>query len=112
VPNRGDVALVPFPFADRLARKTRPVVVMSTDVFSSSTGWCLVGMITSRRHDSEFDTRLEDWEAAHLLHPSWARTKLATIDARTIRLVVGRLSDRDMARVASALGRALGMRRG
>lgn len=107
--HRGDVVLVPFPFADRLARKTRPAVVLSSDEFGAVTGWCVVAMVTSQQQTTPFDTPILDWEYSRLLHPSWARAKLASIDMQAVRLVLGPLSGRDMAGLTNAVQRALGL---
>jgi PemK-like, MazF-like toxin of type II toxin-antitoxin system len=75
---RGDVVLLPFPFTDLSATRTRPAVVVSVPSFEQETSDFTVAMITSVPHTTPYDYALQDWQAAHLLRPSWVRTKLAT----------------------------------
>jgi hypothetical protein len=42
-------------------------------------------MITSVPHTTAYDYELKDWQVAHLLRPSWVRTKLATLDPGLVR---------------------------
>jgi mRNA-degrading endonuclease toxin of MazEF toxin-antitoxin module len=44
---KGDVVLLPFPFTDLTATKTRPAVVVSVEAFQQDTGDFTVAMITS-----------------------------------------------------------------
>jgi mRNA interferase MazF len=106
---RGDVVLLPFPFTDLSAARTRPAVVVSTDAFARDTGDFTVAMITSVPHTSAYDYALSDWQAAHLLRPSWVRAKLATLDPALVRYQPGRLSDADLAEVERRLRRSLGL---
>jgi mRNA interferase MazF len=89
---RGDVVLLPFPFTDLSAAKTRPAVVVSVDSFQRHTGDVTVAMITSVPHATPYDYALQEWQAAHLLRPSWVRAKLATLDPALVRYRPGRLS--------------------
>jgi len=47
VPARGDVILVPFPFAELTATKARPAVVVSGGEFFIAEGKIVVAAITS-----------------------------------------------------------------
>ena len=53
-------------------------------------------MITSVQRTTTYDYELADWQAAHLLRPSWVRAKLATLDPALMRHHPGRLSDTDL----------------
>jgi len=46
--NRGDVVLVPFPFADLKSTKARPALVVTDSSYETSTGNLIVIMITSQ----------------------------------------------------------------
>jgi mRNA-degrading endonuclease toxin of MazEF toxin-antitoxin module len=105
--HRGDVVLVPFPFAERDARKTRPAVVVSCEAFEATTGCLTVAMVTSRNHRTRFDLHLGDWELANLLHDSWVRAKLATVSADSVRFSPGRVSAEDLEGVDLLLRDAL-----
>ncbi len=104
---RGDVVLVPFPFTDQSSMVIRPTVVVSSNSYRERTGDLIVAMITSQRHELPTDVRLRDWESANLLHPSWVRSKLATLSEKLVRFSPGRLGDGDLRRVAAALRAAL-----
>jgi mRNA interferase MazF len=106
---RGDVVLVPFPFTDLSATRTRPAVVVSVNGFAQATGDFMVAMITSVPRTTAYDYELVDWQAAHLLRPSWVRAKLATLDPALVRHQPGRLSDADLAAVEQRLRLALGL---
>ncbi len=66
-------------------------------------------MITSVAHTTPYDYELKEWQAAHLLRPSWVRAKLATLDPALVRYSPGRLSDADLAEVENRLRLALGL---
>lgn len=107
--HRGDVVLLPFPFTDLSAMRTRPAVVVSVDAFAQATNDFTVAMITSVPHTTAYDYELSDWQTARLLRPSWVRTKLATLDPELVRHQPGRLSDRDLAEVEERIRLALGL---
>ena len=96
---RGDVVLVPFPFAEREARKTRPAVVVNRETYEATTGSLIVAMVTSRDRGTRFDVHLAGWESARLLHDSWVRAKLATLSAGSIRFSPGRITPDDLEQV-------------
>jgi len=106
---RGDVVLVPFPFTDLSATRTRPAVVMSVPEFTQTAGDVMVAMITSVPRTTVYDYELQDWQAARLLRPSWVRAKLATLDPDLVRHQPGSLSDRDVAAVEECIRSALGL---
>jgi mRNA interferase MazF len=106
---RGDVVLLPFPFTDLSATRTRPAVVVSVPSFEQETSDFTVAMITSVPHTTPYDYALQDWQAAHLLRPSWVRTKLATLSPALVRYQPGRVSDADMAEVEKRIRLALGL---
>jgi mRNA interferase MazF len=106
---KGDVVLVPFPFTDLSAAKTRPAVVVSVRRFEQTTGAFTVAMITSTPQTTPYDCALADWKQANLLFPSWVRAKLVTLNPALVRYRPGRLSKRDLAEVEKRLRRALGL---
>jgi mRNA interferase MazF len=106
---RGDIVLLPFPFTDLSATRTRPAVVVSVDGFHQETGDMMVAMITSVPRTSSYDYELQDWQAANLLRPSWVRAKLATLSPSLVRYRPGRLSDADLSEVEQRFRLALGL---
>jgi mRNA interferase MazF len=106
---KGDIVLLPFPFSDLTATKTRPAVIVSVEAFQRDTGDFTVAMITSVPHMTPYDYELKDWQAAHLLRPSWVRAKLATLDTGLVRYKPGKLSEADMAEVEKRIRLALGL---
>jgi len=102
--NAADVVLVPFPYRDRLAERTRPAVVISGKDYNTK-GDIIVAAITS--HPARFDTdyALLDWARAGLKTSSTVRMLLATAAEARILLHVGQLSDRDWGEVKSRITR-------
>lgn len=106
---KGDIVLIPFPFTDLTAAKTRPVAVVSVSEFEKETDDFTVAMITSIPHTSPYDYQLKDWQSANLLYTSWVRAKLVTLDPKLVRHRVGRLSDQDLMEVEKKIRLALGL---
>ena len=105
--NSRDVVLVPFPFRDRLAERTRPAVVVSTNAYNAQ-GDQIIAAITSHAPRLPTDYALADWQAAGLQYPSTVRMLLATVAVQRLVLTIGRLSDADWAEVQARLRLAIG----
>lgn len=99
---KGDVVLVPFPYRDRLAEKTRPAVVVSNDLLRVS-GDVIVAAVTSHHPRFPTDVSLQDWKSAGLQAPSTVRMLIGMMFEGRILLKIGCLSDQDLARVQTAL---------
>ncbi|MDQ3696705.1 MAG: type II toxin-antitoxin system PemK/MazF family toxin [Gemmatimonadota bacterium] len=87
-----DVVVVPFPYADRLAEKRRPALVVSSQALSSfRLMW--VAMITSAANDPwSCDVPIGDLEQAGLPAPSVVRpAKIACIDPTRVLRRAGTL---------------------
>lgn len=106
---KGDIVLIPFPFTNLSATKTRPAVVVSVSEYEKETGDLTVAMITSMPHTTSYDYELRDWKDANLLSPSWMRAKMATLEPKLVRYKPGRLSDSDLVEVEKRLRLALGL---
>jgi mRNA interferase MazF len=106
---RFDVVRVPFPFTDRQATIKRPALVVSDRVaFNQPAGQSVLAMITSAAHAPwPLDVPIGDLDAAGLPAPSIVRVKLFTLDHRLVRGVLGRLAEKDRARVQKAMRRLL-----
>ena len=106
---RGDVIKVPFPYADRATRQSRPAVVVSTAQLQDLHGLLWVAMITSAENRGwPDDVPVADLELAGLPVPSVIRSaKIATIDAADASKL-GRVSAGQVRRLAGKIGQRLG----
>jgi mRNA interferase MazF len=96
-----DIVVVPFPYADRLAEKRRPALVISSPkLVSYDLVW--VTMITSADNERwPCDVIISDSESAGLPAPSVVRpAKIACIDLSRIERRTGRL-DKAAARIVA-----------
>jgi mRNA interferase MazF len=96
----GDVVLVPFPFRDRPAERTRPAVVVSAQAYNQH-GDLVIAAITSHPPRLPTDYAFLDWSAAGLRLPSTVRMLLATAAEERVVLLIGHVSDRDWVEVQS-----------
>jgi len=96
-----DVVVVPFPYADRLAEKRRPALVVSTPKLSPH-GLVWLAMITSAENKNwSSDIAIPDLKRAGLPAPSVVRTaKVACVETGRILRRAGRL-DKTTARSAA-----------
>ncbi len=94
-----DVVVVPFPYADRLAEKRRPALVISNRRLARH-GLVWVAMITSADNEPwSSDVLISDLKRAGLPAPSVVRpAKIACIEPGRINRRIGRL-DKAAARV-------------
>lgn len=108
---RGEVVLIPFPFSDLSATKTRPVVIVSTPKYHSVRQELILVYLTSQISSPhpEFDYLLADWQTAGLLKPTLMQPRLAIIRSELVQHRVGRLTRRDLAEVDERLRRVLGL---
>jgi mRNA interferase MazF len=104
-----DVVVVPFPYADRLAEKRRPALVISNRKLAAH-GLIWVAMITSADNQSwSSDVAITDLRRAGLPAPSVVRVpKIACIEPRRIDRRVGRLDKTAARAVAQKLRGFLG----
>ncbi len=98
----GDVVVVPFPYADMLAEKRRPALVVSNAKFNSKYGLVWVAMITSAENATWPDDVELPLARTGLSAPSRVRpAKLATIDAARIVRKAGVMDGNTLAKVKS-----------
>lgn len=101
--NRWNVVVVPFPFADKLAARRRPALVLSRESFNNS-GYTILSMITTSGHRPwPGDTQLIDYETAGLHLPCIVRFKIFTLDNRLILKNIGHLSRDDRKNIKNQL---------
>jgi mRNA interferase MazF len=105
VPAQWDVIVLPFPYADRLAEKRRPAVIVSRPWLTEAHGIVWAVMITSADNAGwESDISITDGEAIGLRNPSIIRpAKVATIDVSRIIRIAGRLGERERDALAGRL---------
>jgi mRNA interferase MazF len=100
-----DIVVVPFPYADRLAEKRRPALVVSAPALQKSYGLVWLMMITSADNPAwDGDVAISDLKLAGLPAPSVVRpAKIATVDATRILRRIGKLAAKDARRVKDFL---------
>jgi len=101
-----DVVVVPFPYADRLAEKRRPALVISSRKLATH-GLIWLAMITSADNDAwSSDVAITDLDRAGLPAASVVRpAKIACIEPNRIDRRIGRL-DKAQARLVGQRLRA------
>jgi mRNA interferase MazF len=99
-----DIVVVPFPYADRLAEKRRPALVIS-DRKLAGHGLVWVAMITSADNEPwSSDLPIADLDRAGLPAPSVVRpAKIACIEPNRIDRRVGRLDKGSARKVGQKL---------
>jgi mRNA interferase MazF len=104
--NAGDVVLVDFPGVTGV--KTRPAIVVSTNLYHSHRPDIIVALLTTQIAPATAPTDyvLQDWAAAGLRRPSASRAFLATVPVAGA-IHIGHLSDRDWQEVQARLKLAL-----
>lgn len=100
-----DIVVVPFPYADRLAEKRRPALVVSAPGLQKSFGLVWLMMITSADNPAwDCDVAISDLKLAGLPAPSVVRpAKIATVDATRILRRIGKLAAKDGRRVKDGM---------
>lgn len=99
----GDVAVVPFPFAERPGTKRRPALALSGRPFNEA-GHTIFAMITTRTHSPRpGDVAIEQLGEAGLSSPCIVRLKLFTLDNRLIIRRAGALARDDARAVRGSL---------
>ena len=100
-----DVVIVPFPYADRLAEKRRPAIVVSSPDMHTRYKLVWLVMVTSADNPRwACDVDVSDLKTAALPAPSRVRpVKIATADVARVIRKIGRLSAKDAKAVKTML---------
>jgi mRNA interferase MazF len=108
---RGDIVLIPYPYSDLSASKTRPAIVISSVAYHSVFQELLLAYLTSQvtNPHPDFDYLLVDWQEAGLLKPTLMKARVAVIKSSLVQHRVGQLSQRDMVAVDRCLRRAMAL---
>jgi len=106
MPQRGDVALIPFPYTDQSARKRRPVLILSD---LDEYGDFLAVAITSQPdHADGIALANSDFQQGTLPKSSWLRAaRLFTLNQDSIAGIFGRLTDAAFQRLHAEVCRQL-----
>lgn len=98
----GEIVLVPFPFTDLSARKTRPALVMTTRRYNDDRKDVVLCGITSNLANAARSVLLaqEDLESGVLPKPSRVKVdKIVTLQQSIVRKRLGRVKSSAMAQV-------------
>lgn len=108
---RGDVVLIPFPYTNLSASKTRPAVVVSSTTYHNIRSELLVAYVSSQlsKVHQALDYVLIDWAISGLPKPSFVRPKIAAIESSLVVHQVGKLSERDLFEVDRRLRLAMAL---
>ncbi|MGH9832747.1 MAG: type II toxin-antitoxin system PemK/MazF family toxin [Blastocatellia bacterium] len=109
--NRGDVVLIPFPYTDLSAAKTRPAVIVSGSTYHGVRSELLLAYVSSQvlKAHPLLDYVLTDLKAAGLPKPSFVRPKVAAIEPTLVVHQVGQLAAQDLLEVDRRLRQALSL---
>jgi mRNA interferase MazF len=105
-----DVVILPFPYADKLAEKRRPGLVISSDALFDDHGLLWVAMITSAKNTERAgDVVIQNLKSAGLPAASLIRpSKIATIEPARVLRRAGALASKQQTQVRNAINLYLG----
>lgn len=96
----GEIVLLSFPFADAMAARRRPALVL----LDTGDADIVVARVTSQAARDPFDVELVEWREAGLSLPSIVRVhKVATLEKRLVERKLGALRASDWQRVRTAI---------
>jgi len=104
-----DIVVLPFPYADRLAEKRRPALVVSKPWVAKDYSLLWVAMITSAVNESwASDIEISNTNKSGLSTLSVIRpVKIATIEADRVLRKLGKLGPKEIRAVKTALSKIL-----
>jgi mRNA interferase MazF len=101
--DRGDIAIVPFPFVEMTVKKMRPALVLSKHQFNEENGNTVLAMITTAKRSSwPSDIALKDASTAGLRSESYVRWKVFTLPNDLVQRKAGTISVADARAVNKA----------
>jgi mRNA interferase MazF len=98
---RGSIVLLPFPFSDQSSAKIRPAIVVSPNYPSDDLLVVAVTSVGDALRPGEF--ALQFWREAGLIHPSFAKRAVASVNGNLVRKQLGELNGADLAKLDAAL---------
>jgi len=107
--HRGDILLVPYPYTDLKATKTRPAVVISSDRYHEEQPDFLLAALTTNvsAATGALDYKLQDWSSSGLRFPTAFKPVIVTLDPSLVVYHIGSLSLRDLTEINFRLRLAL-----
>lgn len=106
----GDVIAVRFQFREGERPKPRPAVVVSVEKYNDERVDAVFMAITSSPIGRQFgDCEIVDWRSANLRAESMAKGVFRTIDQRTVKGHIGRLTAPDRERVQGCIRDVFGL---
>jgi mRNA interferase MazF len=95
----GEVLILPFSYTDLQSRKRRPAVVL----VDAGDEDILVAKISTKEYHSPYDLKLDRWQEAGLLAPSFVRIhKLLAVEKSHVVQRAGMLDPADLERLKQA----------
>jgi mRNA interferase MazF len=98
----GQIVLASFPFSDLSSKKLRPCYIVGVAEFDD----VILCQITSQRYDSirAIDLQADDFIKGNIIRKSYIKPdKIATLDKKTIKQVLGVAKDTKVTEVKKAL---------
>jgi len=92
---RWDIVVVPFPFVDKAASKSRPALVLSEEIFNKDGLVVLVMITTAVKSRHSFDIPIRNLKPTGLNVHSVIRWKIFSLDLPIIKNKIGSLSPTD-----------------
>lgn len=107
--HRGDIILVPYPYTDLKATKTRPAVVISSDGYHKEQPDLVLAALTTNvlAATDSLDYKLQDWATSGLRFPTAFKPVIVTLDPNLVVYHIGDLSSRDLTEINVRLRLAL-----
>lgn len=109
--HRGDILLVPYPYTDLKATKTRPAVVISSDRYHEEQPDLVLAALTTNvlAATGTLDYKLQDWASSGLRFPTAFKPVVVTLDPDLAVYHIGKLSSRDLTEINTRLRLALNL---
>lgn len=112
--HRGDVVLVPFPFADLSGRKVRPAIVISSDPQGFEMILAFVTSVMSNRSPRKAEVELlkldREFQVSGLKVDSLIRLdKVVTLSGNIVSRRLGKLGPKTVSQIDTMMRRAFGL---
>ena len=99
--NRGAVVLIPFPFSDQTSSKVRPAAVVNPGYPSDDLLVVGLSSVSGKLRPGEFP--IQFWREAGLIHPSFAKRAIASVESSLVRRQLGLLREADLMKLEEAI---------
>lgn len=107
----GDVVLVPFPFTDLTAKRTRPALIVSSSAYNKAVADVVVCGITSNLANSAHSVLVTQADLASGTLPLTSRVKadkIATLQKTIVRRKLGRVKPAILSQTVKEMSAILG----